>query len=215
MRNKYLRGVAVSALMGFSLMACAGTIHENADGTREYFSGASVPVKLPPNIPGVPESATPDGGMKVRWATIEIDQYLYLDASCQDQLFNYLPGWAQAIVKEGGWGALATAVGEGAFASAFPGVEITRYVLGGLGFGAAVGANTGRYRQDGAEKASAGYCTTILVYLAQNKYGILEDVGAIPWYGNGRTTLPEPTPGATIPARTAPQGNRRPPLPPP
>ncbi|PIR82970.1 hypothetical protein COU19_03095 [Candidatus Kaiserbacteria bacterium CG10_big_fil_rev_8_21_14_0_10_56_12] len=185
--------VAVAAVLMLGLLGGCSTIDPDApalhgDYSGDGFSGAVAVVRLPGDIPHVPESR----GKAARWSSVEMSQVLFLDADCQRQLYSKLPSWAQAIAKEGGWGALAVAVGEGAFVSAFPGADVVRYVLGGLGYGAAAGANTGRYRQDGAEKAAQGYCVMLNAWEAKQRYGILTGLNFVLWYGDGHTSLPAP-----------------------
>ncbi len=192
---------ALSLLGGCASIDAGGNLHKDpaalsGDYSGKDFSGSFAVVKLPANIPGVPES----NGAHARWSDTEIQQVLYLDADCQKQLFEQLPGWAQAIAKEGGWSALAVAVGEAGFASAFPGAETVRYFLGGLGYGAAAGMNTGRYRQDGAEKGSIGYCVLLQAWEAKSRYHILQGINFVPWYGNGHTSLPAATGNVSDPS---------------
>ncbi|MFA7302581.1 MAG: hypothetical protein WC030_02430 [Candidatus Paceibacterota bacterium] len=199
MKTTFIQRVAtlVATALLFGLAGCAaidagGTIRKDAaalhgDYSGEGFSGAVSVVRLPGDIPGVPESA----GKTARWSQIEVEQVLYLDADCQRQLFDQLPGWAQAIAKEGGWSALAVAVGQVGFAAAFPGADLARYFLAGLGYGFPAGANTGRYRQDGAEKSAQGYCVVLNAWEAKKRYGILAGINFTPWHGNGHTTLPK------------------------
>ena len=137
---------------------------------------------------------------------------LHLDAHCQAELFKQLPGWAQAIVKEGGWSALAVAVGQGAFASAFPGAQVARYILGGLGYGAFAGANTGRYRQDGSEKGAMAYCMLLQTWESNQRYGILEGILIVPWYGNGQVELPKAADKVDAPTLPRVSGRGRTPL---
>ncbi len=186
-------GFAILAVMmaGCAGIDAGGNIHK--DGRN--FSGTFAVVKLPGNIPYIPAS----NGKGARLSQIEIDQILYLDASCQQQLFEQLPGWAQAIVKEGGWSALVVAVGEYGFASAFPGVELVRYFLGGLGYGSAAGINTARIRQDGSEKAAQGYCVLLQVWELKKRYHALEGVSIIPWYGDGHVAAPKATDKTSTP----------------
>ncbi len=179
--------VTVLLLILFGLLgACAstGTIRQG-----NGFSGTYAVVPEAGNIPYVPES----NGKQARWSNVELSQVLYLDKYCQEKLFPQLPGWAQAIVKEGGWSALVIAIGEGGFAAAFPGANIARYMLGGLGYGFAAGTNTGRYRQSTSEKAAQSYCVARQVQDAGQRYGILGGIEIIPWYGNGRVSLPKAT----------------------
>lgn len=207
---------ALLAVTALFLGACSSvnTIREDpaalhGDYSGKDFSGAYALVRVAGDIPGVPESK----GKKARWSQTEVNQVLYLDAHCQTELFKQLPGWAQAIVKEGGWSALATAIGEGGFAAAFPGAEVARYMLGGLGFGLATGANTGRYRQDSSVKGAQGYCVLLQVWEARNRYHILEGILPIPWYGNGETTLPKASDTAQTPTLPHVTNSGAPPLP--
>lgn len=212
---KILSRIAILAIAVLLVGACStNTIKENpaalrGDYSGKDFSGTVAFVSVASDIPHVPSSR----GKKPRLSQIEVDQFLHLDAHCQAELFKQLPGWAQAIAKEGGWSALAIAVGQAGFAAAFPGAEIVRYFLGGLGYGAVAGANTGRYRQESSEKGSMGYCVVLEMWAVQNRYpGTLEGFLAVPWYGNGQTTLPKATDSTTAP--TLPYvGNSR--LPPP
>ena len=189
-----LRLIAILAMAAL-LAGCGGgvqNIRENpaalrGDFSGKDFSGSYAVVLTAGDIPHAPDSK----GKRGRWSQIEVDQVLYLDAYCQSELFKQLPGWAQAIVTEGGWSALAVAIGEGGFASAFPGAEVARFVLGGFGFGFATGANTGRYRQESSAKGAQGYCVLLQVWEAKNRYKILEGVHVVPWYGNGNTGLPK------------------------
>ncbi len=167
------------------LGACASTSTIGDRGGK--FSGAYAVVPAAGDIPYVPAS----NGKQARWSKVERTQILYLDKYCQGKLFHQLPGWAQAIAKEGGWSALAIAVGEGGFAAAFPGADIVRYMLGGLGYGFTAGMNTGRYRQSTSEKSAQGYCVEQQVRDANHHYHILGGIEIIPWFGNGRTTLPK------------------------
>lgn len=187
--------IAVVAMLflgaGCAHIDAGGTIHKDpaalhGDYSGKDSSGSFAIIRDAGDIPHVPES----NGKTARWSQVEVDQVAYLDAVCQQQLFEQLPGWAQAIAKEGGWTALAVAIGEGGFAAAFPGAEMARYFLGGLGYGAAAGANNGRIRQDSSEKVAVGYCVLLQVWDARNRYHILEGINVIPWYGNGHTELP-------------------------
>lgn len=164
------------------LSACGAVEKRDSD-----FSGTTAFVKLAPDIPGVPVS----NGKQVHWSSLEIQQVLHLDASCQKQLYDQLPGQMQALVKEGGWNALAVAVGEGLFASAFPGAQISRYVLGGAGLGAALGTNVGRSRQESSVKIAQADCMMFQMQEARRAYpGTLNGVGVVRWVGNGQTKLP-------------------------
>lgn len=197
---KTIVNIALAAITALLLVGCATTIKEkpaalHGDYSGKDFSGSYAIIRAAGDIPHTPKSF----GKQARWSQTEVDQILYLDAHCQSELFKQLPTWAQAIVQEGGWLALATAVGEGAFASAFPGADVARYVLGGLGFGFASGANTGRYRQDGSEKGAMGYCMVLQIWEARNRYQILEGINAVPWYGDGTTTVPKATSKAEDP----------------
>lgn len=169
------------------LGACASTGMTN--NSEEGFSGTYAVVPAAGDIPYVPASK----GKQARWSEVERTQVLYLDQYCQGKLFNQLPGWAQAIAKEGGWSALAIAIGEGGFAAAFPGAEVARYMLGGLGYGFAAGTNTGRYRQSTSEKSAQAYCVAQQVKDANHQYHILGGIEIVPWFGNGRTTLQKAT----------------------
>lgn len=218
MKTKWFN-VALAAMAALLLAGCGAGGMENirkdpaalkGDLSGKDFSGSYAPIRAAGDIPHAPAS----NGKQARWSQIEVDQILYLDAYCQSELFKQLPKWAQAIAGEGGWSALATAVGEGAFASAFPGADVARYVLGGLGFGFASGANTGRYRQDGSEKGAMAYCMVLQIWEARNRYQILEGISAVPWYGNGTTTLPKATNSTSDPATPSAKTNGSiPPLP--
>jgi len=185
--------LATTILSGCAGIDAGGTIRKNpaalhSDYSGKDFSGSFATIRLPGDIPGVPESK----GKRARWSQTEVEQVLYLDADCQRQLFEQLPGWAQAIVKEGGWSALVIAVGQGGFAAAFPGARMANYALGGLGYGFAAGTNTGRYRQDGSEKSAVGYCVVLNAWEAKKRYGMLQGINFTPWYGNGHSELPKP-----------------------
>ncbi len=187
--GKILFFAAAFGLLG----GCAST---NTESLQESgFSGAYAIVRAPGNIPGIPES----NGKTARWSQIEVKQIDYLDLSCKEQMFKQLPGWAQAIAEESGWAALATAVGEYGFASAFPGVDTVRYFLGGLGYGAFAGINTARIRQDGSKKSSQSICVMQLIQDTNARYHALEGIYAVPWVGDGRTTLPPATDPLTAP----------------
>ncbi len=188
---------------------CGDPAALHGDYSGKDFSGSFAVIRAAGDIPGIPASK----GKRARWSKIEKEQVLYLDADCQQQLFEQLPGWAQALAKESGWSALATAVGEGGFASAFPGAEVTRYFLGGLGYGASAGLNTARYRQDSSEKGSLGYCVLLQIWETKNRYpGHLEGINVVPWYGDGHTSLPDATDATTAPQ--LPHTAKRTPLPP-
>ena len=200
-------------LGGCASIDAAGNLHKDpaalsGDYSGKDFSGSFAVVRLPEDIPGVPESH----GAHARWSETEKQQVLFFDGDCQKQLFEQLPGWAQAIAKESGWSALAVAVGEGGFAAAFPGAEVTRYFLGGLGYGAAAGLNTGRYRQDGAEKGSIGYCVLLQAWEAKSRYHILQGINFVPWYGNGHTSLPAATDNISDPTLPYTNSGGAPPL---
>lgn len=200
MKSMKLFGLAIVAMLALGACATTDTIKKDpaalkGDYSGKDFSGSYAVIATAGNIPHAPTS----NGKQARWSATERDQLLYLDAHCQAELFKQLPGWAQAIVTEGGWSALAIAVGEGAFASAFPGAAVARYVLGGLGYGAFAGMNTGRYRQDGSEKSAQAYCVMMQVWDTRNRYHILEGINVIPWYGNGNTEMPKPTSDAKKP----------------
>lgn len=212
--------IAALAILGLGLGGCAGidaggNLHEDpaalhGDYSGKDFSGSFAVIRAPGDIPGIPAS----NGKRARWSPIEQKQVLYIDADCQKQLFEQLPGWAQALAKESGWSALATAVGEGGFASAFPGAEVTRYFLGGLGYGASAGLNTARYRQDSSEKGSLGYCALLNVWETKSRYpGNLEGINIVPWFGNGHATLPDTTDATTAPRLPHVVGMGRAPLP--
>ena len=206
MKTSYWLAILASVVLALGGCGTKAIKKDPAAPHRDYsgkdFSGAYAVVRVASDIPHVPLSK----GKQARWSKIEVDQMLYLDAHCQSELFKQLPDWAQAIVKEGGWSALATAVGEGAFASAFPGVEVAHYVLGGLGFGTAIGANTGRYRQESSLKGSQGYCVLMQVWDVRNRYSILEGILPIPWSGNGAAKLPKASDATSAP--TLPPANR-------
>lgn len=205
----------IAILASITLGACGGTgtikpdpaaLHGDFSG--KDFSGAVAFVPVASNIPRVPAS----NGKKPRLSEVEIEQMLYIDAHCQTELFKQLPGWAQAIAKEGGWSALAIAVGEAGFAAEFPGAEVARYFLGGLGYGFFAGTNTGRYRQESSEKGSQGYCVVLQMWAVQNRYpGTLEGFLAVPWYGNGQTSLPKATDSPTAPTLPHVSNSRLPP----
>ncbi len=190
---KSLRSTAILASC-LILAACADPVLKSdpaalhGDYSGKDFSGSVAFVLAPGDIPGIPESK----GKRARWSPVEIEQTLYIDADCQSQLYLQLPGVMQALVKEGGWSALATAVGEGLFASVFPGAAVATYMRGGAGIGAATGANTGRYRQDSSVKGALGYCDVLNLWETKYRYpGHLTGINAVPWYGNGQTTLPK------------------------
>ncbi len=181
----------IGATTGCAVTGAGGTIHEDpaalhGDYSGKGFSGSVAVIRLPGDIPHVPES----NGKRARWTQVERDQVLYLDADCQMQLYKQLPGWAQAIVREGGWQALATAVGQMALKIAVPELDVVRYALAGMGYGAPSGANTGRYRQDSSEKSAQGYCLIMNGWEAKKQYGILPGVNFIPWVGDGHSELP-------------------------
>lgn len=212
MKYVLLRWIAILAML-FGIVGCGSNpvINEKpaalgGDYSGKDFSGSYAVVMTASDIPGVPASK----GKKARWSDEEVKQVLYLDAHCQAELFKLLPGWAQAIVKEGGWSALAIAVGQGAFASAFPGAEVARYILGGLGYGAFAGMNTGRYRQDSSEKSSMAYCMVLQAWDANRRYGILEGALIVPWYGNGQVELPKATSKTSDPVLPRASGDRPP-----
>lgn len=213
--NMKVNIICFAAMTALLVVGCAGTsiIQEkpaalSGDYSGKDFSGAFVMVPDACDIPGVPESDCKKA--RPRWSSIEKKQVLHIDAHCQAELFQSLPDWAQAIAMEGGWSALAIAVGEAGFAAAFPGADTVRYFLGGLGFGFAAGANTGRYRQEGSEKAAVGYCVTLKVVRAQQRYQILTGLDAVPWFGNSRTTLPKVTDKADAPTLPYVEGGKLP-----
>ncbi len=207
---KSLRLIAVLAML--SLAACS-TINKDpaalhGDYSGKDSSGSFAVILAAGDIPGVPESK----GKRARWSDTEVEQVLYLDADCQAQLYEQLPGWARAIVEEGGFSALAVAVGQVGFAAAFPGADLVRYFLGGLGYGAFAGANTGRYRQDSSQKAAVGYCVIMQIWEAKKRYGILEGVNAILWYGDGQSTIPKAINDRKAPTLPRVGGNDMPPI---
>lgn len=210
---------ALASLAAIILGACSaidagGTINEDppalhGDFSGKGFSGAYAVIPAAGDIPHVPASK----GKRARISQVEIDQILYLDGHCQSELFKQLPGWAQAIVKEGGWSALVVAVGQTGFASFFPGADLVRYFLGGLGYGFAAGTNTGRYRQDSSEKSSQAYCMILQAWDAKRRYpGTLEGVQIIPWYGNGHIEAPKATSDAKAPTLPPVKGDEMPPF---
>lgn len=167
------------------------------DFSGKDFSGGYALVGAAADIPHIPESK----GRRARWSQVEEDQVLFLDGHCQRELFKKLPKWAQAYAKEMGWKALAIGVGQGIFAAiAYPGIEIVRVVLAGMGYGAVIGADTARVRQDVGEKSSMATCMSYMVWDTRLRFpGNLEGTYVVPWVGNGHVPLPETKDAVTAP----------------
>ncbi|MDP2665526.1 MAG: hypothetical protein Q8P23_02700 [bacterium] len=206
--------VLIASLAIAALVGCGGNsnIKEDpaalhGDYSGKDNSGSYAVIRARGNIPHVPES----NGKQARYSQDEVDQILHFDADCQAQLYEQLPGTAQAAFKEGGWSAVATGIGEGLFAMAFPGAIIHQYVAGGAGIGAAIGANSGRYRQETSEMGALGYCMLLQAWDAKDRYHILEGINIVPWYGNGKVELPKAVDSTT--ATTLPHVQRSTPPP--
>jgi hypothetical protein len=163
-------------------------VENNAQRPGSAWSGTVAAILDPGNIPHVPES----NGQSARWSQTELDQLFYLDATCQKQLYDQLPGYLQAMVKEGGWGALFTGLGQGGFSLPFPGADFGMYAEGGAAYGGIAGLNTGRIRQDQGNAVALSTCAMELASMWQNRYHILQGVALVPWVGNGSATLPAP-----------------------
>ncbi|MCR4275890.1 MAG: hypothetical protein NUV90_00700 [Candidatus Parcubacteria bacterium] len=208
-----LASISLFGLISGCATDIAGTIKKDpaalhGDYSGKDLSGAFAVIRAPGDIPHLPAS----NGKRARLSQIEIDQILYLDADCQAQLFEQLPGWAQAVVKEGGWGALATGIGEWAFASYFPGAVVSHYLQGGAVLGAVTGANSGRSRQETSAKGAQAYCVILQLYETKNRYpGTLPGINVVPWYGNGDVGLQKSTNATTDPTLSPVRGNQMPP----
>ena len=209
-----LASITLFGLLGGCATDIAGTIKEDpaalhGDYSGKDLSGAFAVIRAPSNIPYLPASKDKEA----RLSDIEIAQILHLDADCQKQLFDQLPGWAQSVVKEGGWGALATGVGEWAFASYFPGAVVAHYLQGGAVLGAAGGANSGRARQESSTKSAQAYCMVLQLQETKNRYpGTLSGINVVPWVGSGKVMVPKATNAVTDPT-LPPIRNRQVPLP--
>lgn len=198
-----MRTLGLIAILATAVLAgCGGNsnIKENpaalhGDYSGKDNSGSYAVIRDRGNIPHVPES----NGKQAKWSQDEVDQILHFDADCQSQLYEQLPGTAQAMIKEGGWSALATGIGEGLFAMAFPGAIIRQYIKGGAGIGAVTGANSGRYRQETSEMGALGYCVLLQAWNAKDRYHILRGLSIVPWYGNGKVELPKAVDNTTAP----------------
>ena len=201
-KTTLLRGLSLAALT--SLVAACGTVGKPLDAggtvtahpaalTGDYsgknFSGTAVPVPDDWDIPGVPES----NGKRPVWTALDNEQFLHIDGRCQESLAAHLPSWALTYAREMGWGALAVAVGEAGFAAAFPGADLVRYFLAGLGYGGIVYANNTRIQLNAAEKGIQGYCVTLKTFRAQQDYPgmVMDGWDVIPWNGPGHVSLPK------------------------
>jgi len=189
--HSMMRGLILAAVAVIGLSGCAtidrNAVEHNQANPGSAYSGHNVAVKLPGDIPGIPES----NGKPARLSQAEVDIINHLDASCSTQIAPHVPGYGQAMVKEGVAGAVTTGAGEAAFSLPFAGADAASYGLGGLAYGGIAGLNTGRIREDQAIRVVVSQCARDFVNDVKNRYpGNLEGVYLEPWVAPGSATLP-------------------------
>ncbi len=162
------------------------------------------PAALHGDYSGKDFSGTESNGNCPVWDETKVAQALSIDAQCQRSLYFKLPPDMQSYIREAGWGAFWTAVGEGLFSLPFPYTKVAQYALGGAGYGAAAYTNNTRIRIDSSAKSFQGYCDVMNTWSAQQDYPgkVLAGFNAILWTGHGDVPAPSVKDNAGLPAAT-------------
>lgn len=196
--TKALRGLAPVALISAALAvsACASGGAVATDGSR---GSGNFGVVRYPGLSSVP------GSQPARWSQVEIDQLLELNASCINQLDPQFPNRIAVQVRAATENSLLGALGIGGGSRFLPGTKIEEFGPYGGVAGAFSGAFAGGMSYDTAKAAAIGYCTNLLVAMAQNRDGVLNGISIVPWSSYGRMRLPEATDAPTDPTTSAPR----------